>query len=96
MDPDENFFNEIFGGLELRQESNYYSINRYNSTFNNSSSYLDIFAYNIRSFDRNNGSFIAMLKSFIKPPEIIVLTETWLTAEEQDVSLLDVIPSIIQ
>ena len=89
VDPDENFFNEVFARLDLSNESKYFSINRYNSAFRNSDLHTGILAFNIRSYNKNNGSFIAMLKSLNKPPEIIVLTEMWLTSDEQNICLLD-------
>ena len=82
IDPDENFFNEVHGGLQMPKESKYYSIQRYNSTFSTSARSLDILSCNVRSYDKNSDSFRAVLESLYKQPEIIVLTETWRKADD--------------
>ena len=45
--------------------------------------------HNIRSYNKNNDKFAAMLSSICKIPEIIVLTETWLSPFDNDRRLLD-------
>ena len=89
VDPDQNFFNEVFTGNEASNESNYFTINEYNSTFNNTSTYINIVAFNVRSWNRNDENCASMLKSLNNLPQIIVLTETWLTSAEQDLYLLE-------
>ena len=89
IDPDENFLNEVMGGLHTSNESRYYTINHYNSTFTNASIYIDFMSINVRSWNKNGDKFISMLKSLNNLPHIIVLTETWLTVHERDTCLLD-------
>ena len=89
LDPDENFFNEVLGNLGTEYESKYYTINSYNSSFSSTSSNIDFMAYSVRSYKRNKDSFIAMLNSLYKHPEVVVLTETWLTPDAVDFQLLD-------
>ena len=89
IDPDENFYNEVHDGLQVQNGYNYFSIQQYNSLFKFNIKYLNFMAFNIRSYNRNNESFKAVIESLYKLPEIIVLTETWLTPEDHGVSLLD-------
>ena len=89
FDPDENFFNDALGGLNIPNESKYYSIDSFNTMFRDNSPSLDFMVHNIRSYNRNSDSFIAMLTSLCKLPEVIVLTETWLTPNDEDKNLLE-------
>ena len=89
VDPDDNFLNSVIGDLGTTNKSKYYSIDEYNSTFNSTTLHADFMTYNARSYNKNKDPFIAMLKSLSKMPEIIVLTETWLTPDETDQHLLD-------
>ena len=76
IDPDEHFFNDVYRGLTVENESKYYSVDSYSSQFDNTSVHLDFMTFNIRSYCRNIDSFTAVLDSLYKRPEIIVLTET--------------------
>ena len=73
LDPDENFFNEMYFGKG--DSSLYYSINSYNSTFQNTLN-LKIFHLNIRSFNANFDQLNSTLDSLCSFPEIVCLTET--------------------
>ena len=89
VDPDENFFNGVLGNINTANSCKYYSIDDYNSTFNNRTPTMDFMTHNVRSCNKNIDPFIAMLKAINKLPEIIVLTETWLTPDDTDQGLLD-------
>ena len=89
IDPDENFFNEVTGGLQISNESKYFTIEQYNSAFINSSIYIDFMSVNVRSWNKNGDKFISLFKSLNNLPHVIVLTETWLTMHERDTCLLD-------
>ena len=41
IDPDEHFFNQVYGGLTVENESKYYSVDSYNLQFDNTSEHLD-------------------------------------------------------
>ena len=84
LDPDDNFYNEVYQGLSLTEVSPYYSIENYNSSFKDSPSSLNIFSFNVRSFKRNGELFTSFLKSLYKLPDIVVLTETWIDNIDKD------------
>ena len=77
LDPDDNFFNEIYNGLKAGNISKYYNINNFNTTFKDESPYINITVFNIRSFKKNIYVLISLLASFHSLPEVVVLTETW-------------------
>ena len=83
IDPDDQFFNEVYGGLKVENESKYYSVENYNSAFDNSFVHFDVMTFNIRSYNKNVDSFMSVLECLYKSPEILVLTETWLTIDDQ-------------
>ena len=76
VDPDNNFFNEISSFLPHIQQSQYYTIEQYNTQFHNS--HFCIFSLNIRSFNANIESFVAIMHSLRELSDVIVLTETWI------------------
>ena len=88
VDPDENLLNEAFSALNVEQQSNYFSIDKFNSFFQPSNSQLLLLNYNIRSFRSNSLSFSAMLDSLNICPDVLVLTETWITEDRLEVSRL--------
>lgn len=79
IDPDENFFNSIFNSLDQPRQSNYYTVDRYNANCRGLAS-ITVLNYNIRSFNSNGDTFIALLDSFSSRPDVLILTETWLDA----------------
>ena len=50
--------------------------------------FLHIITYNARSFDQNIHIFTALLASISYEPDIIILTETWITKDNEDFSNL--------
>jgi hypothetical protein len=78
VDPDDNFFDGIFASLGQSRQSDYYCIDKFNNKFS-SSSCLTIFNLNIRSYNANIDKFIAVMESLSQQPEIIIITETWLS-----------------
>ena len=84
IDPDVNYFNEIFQSLQVSQQSNYFTVDQLDSTLS-SASFFTIFNYNIRSFNCNGDSFVSLLESFTKLPDVVVLTETWLCDNNKDI-----------
>ena len=77
IDPDDNFFNDIYSGLALETVSPYYNIDNYNNTFKRRPQTLNIMTFNVRSLNRNGELFTSLLSSLYRPPDILVLTETW-------------------
>ena len=81
IDPDDNFFNEIYNSLSQFQQSQYYTIDNYNAQY--SDAHLSILSMNIRSFNANIEAFVSLLHSLQRQPDIIILTETWITKDNE-------------
>ena len=89
MDPDDNFFNDVYSGLALETVSPYYNIDNYNNTFKRGPQTLNIMTFNVRSLNRNGELFTSLLSSLFRPPDILVLTETWLEEGDQITSEME-------
>ena len=70
VDPDENFLNEVMGGLHTSNESKYFTMTHCNSTFTNTSIYIDFMPINVKSWNKNGDKFISMLKYLNNLPHI--------------------------
>jgi hypothetical protein len=88
IDPDDNFFNAIHSSLDQNQQSDYYTIDRYNSNFRNFPNSLTLLNCNVCSLNANGGHFFSMLKSLCKLPEIFSICETWLSETSIDTASL--------
>ena len=53
VDPDDNFFSSMYDSCNLSQQSQYYTLDRYNSVSSNFTSHLSVLCFNIRSFSAN-------------------------------------------
>lgn len=78
IDPDDNFFNGIFNSLNRPHQSEYYTIDQFSLSCSGPST-ITVLNFNIRSFNANGDKLMSVLDTIANPPEIIVLTETWLT-----------------
>ena len=76
IDPDENFFNEVYGGLS-ENGSLYYSVTNVGAAIGAGA--FSIVSLNIRSFRKNYDVFQAVLSSANVSPDIMVFSETWLS-----------------
>ena len=86
LDPDLNFFDNMF------PPSNEFTIDQFNSFLKNGKigkSHLKIMGYNIRSFYRHIDEFISLLQTANYLPDIIILSETWLTNENKEYAILN-------
>jgi hypothetical protein len=88
VDPDDNFFNDIHQSFGTLAQSEYYTIERYNTAFSNIFPCISVVNNNICSFNAHSDSFVLMLNSLIKAPEIITLTETWLLDSNKDCAVI--------
>ena len=79
IDPDENYFDELFPSINESGHSKYFTISEFSSLCSNSQNSITILNYNIRSFNCNSNSFFASF-DFSTLPKIFVLTETWFNA----------------
>ena len=84
VDPDDKFFNDVYRGLSQLEISPYYNINNYNETFSDGPATYNIVNFNVRSFNKNGDMYSALLQSLYKPPDIVVLTETWLNVGDEN------------
>ena len=80
LDPDLNYYTELVSSNTT--ESKYYSIEEYNKSFRQNSSYINLINFNIRSYFANFDSYAALLGSLSVETEVLVLSETWLTEEK--------------
>lgn len=70
--------NQLHGHSDLNRISNYYDINTYNKLHQNTNN-LSILHINSRSLPKNFDNITAFLNSLIPPPNILAITETWLS-----------------
>ena len=75
IDPDENYFTNV---CPNENQSIYCSLADFNKKFTETN-FFTLFTINIRSFFRNFDSLVGFLESLRKFPELLVLSETWLT-----------------
>lgn len=80
IDPDEN----MFGQFNQDEQSKYVTIDELNLMINNNPEMFTLLSFNIRSFNANISVFLSMLCSLSELPEVIVLTETWMTQNSLD------------
>ena len=81
IDPDTNFFNDSQINANCTQST----IDDFRISIENSSKgNFKIVNYNIRSFFKHIDDFICIMNSCNYDPDIIVLTETWLTDKNVD------------
>ena len=77
LDPDDNIFIQILSS-PLNNACDYYSLENFDRfQKNNISLKLTLMDYNIRSFFYDSIIFESFILTMNKPPDIIVLTETW-------------------
>ena len=77
--------NEMYDHLNYDKISNYVDITGYNSsTLHNDKNNLSIIHVNIRCLPTNLHHLEVLLASFTNLPDIIVLTETWMTPNNKD------------
>ena len=76
--------NQMFHHRNFDEISKYYSIDSYNSFFTAETSMLSIFHVNLRSMRANVDNMIAMFHSLNYQPDIIAISENWLTTSNKD------------
>ena len=76
LDPDENYFDPLLNQNNPALTSEYISITDFNIICNNVNRFTCL-TYNIRSFNRNIDTFLAMFENPRKLPHIMTFTETW-------------------
>ena len=89
VDLDCNMFNEAYSAIGSSEVSKYYSIEQLNNELTNSTSATTVLNYNIHSIKANGDTFVALLQSLTKLPQILVITETWLNSFENNDMIID-------
>ena len=85
MNIDSNYLDQLTENL-FSEQGGYFTIEEFNSTYNQNFSILHM---NVRSFFKNIDSFSSLLHSLKFLPEVIVLSETWLTPLNQDTANIE-------
>ena len=77
-----DIINEMYDHCDFNEISKYYDFDTYNKKFskNSNCTYLKIMHINIRSIPCNIDHLKLMLSSIEQPPDIIAVSETWLTS----------------
>ena len=89
IDPDDNFFNELFPNSDQTSGSKYYSTDMFKDLNPCSTYNLSLINYNVRSFNKNGRAFEAWLLSMPAVPSFVTLTETWNLNETKQLCNID-------
>ena len=90
IDPDKNLLNEIHENIDISHQSKLQTIDEYNdSTIFPPNLSLSIINHNIRSLNCNGDNFIGLLNTILHKPDVIVLTETWLSDDNKSLYNID-------
>ena len=76
IDPESNYFDEVFTSESYLNNSKYFSLNEFKNYLQSDANYFNFLNYNIRSFTRNSDEFLCSFESN-NLPDFLVLTETW-------------------
>ena len=80
IDPDENYFNNLFPFINFTEQSKYVTLSEFHSFHNPSSNFWNILSFNIRSFNANSNLFFAQFNpTFL--PGVFIFSETWFTED---------------
>ena len=76
--------NELYDHLNFHEMSKYFDFKSYNDKFpTHNTDLLSVFHVNIRSFMHNKDELEAVLSSIQQQPDVLALSETWLTSDNQ-------------
>ena len=89
VDPDEQFFNDVFPTYSDGTHSPYYSLERYNNEFRNASPSFNVLHMNVRSLNANGDLFSSFLNALHKTSDVFVMTETWLAEVSLELGTFD-------
>ena len=89
IDPDENLLNAIYCGNDNFQPCELYTIDRFNTIFKSDPNLFNVFNFNIRSYNKNGDAFVAFLNTINVKPDIIVITETWMSEANSSLCSID-------
>ena len=90
MDPGLMAINEMFSHLNFPEISKVYDLKLYNEIFSNRNpELLSVMHFNIRCALANKTQLEAVLSTLSTQPDVIALSETWLTEHDKDLFFLD-------
>lgn len=89
IDPDDNFFNELYPNSTQESGSKYYSCELFNDLDPCADYDLSLLNYNVRSFNSNGRIFETWLSYLSTAPKFVILTETWNLFETEQLCSLD-------
>ena len=89
IDPDEQFFNNVFPTYSDGTHSPYYSFEHYNNEFRSASLSFNVLHMNVRSLNANGDLFSSFLNALYKIPDVFVITETWLVEVSLELGTFD-------
>ena len=81
IDPNVDCLNDLYPCVGQFEKSDYFTTDQFSDVLNASPVSVSVLCLNIRSFNTNAGELISMMDSFSKCPDVLVLTETWLTKD---------------
>ena len=76
LDPDQNYFDDVFSGTDYCNESKYFTLSEFNKLVRQEPNYITLVSSNIRSFNANSDSFLSGFEDNFMP-DLFVLSETW-------------------
>ena len=85
-DDSDNIFDMLSSDSD---ECKYYTIESFNSKYNEETNSLSVVSFNIRSAFKNIDKFVAFLKSLNCEFDIIILTETWASIDNCNLLTID-------
>ncbi len=74
-----DIINHLHGHTNFNEVSNYYDLDAYNKLHSHCKSSINILHINSRSLPKNIDNITALLASLSTVPDVLVVTETWLT-----------------
>ena len=89
VDPDEQFFNDIFPTYRDDTHSPYYSLERYNNEFRSVSFSFNVLHMNVRSLNANGDLFNSFLNALYKTLDVSVMSKTWLAEVSLELGIFD-------
>ena len=89
FDPDIHFLNHMYNDINTNTTSIYIDATNFKALRENNKTAFLSMNFNIRSFNKNNETFSALLESLKIEPDVICLTETWLHNDNKHLAILE-------
>ena len=90
LDPDLNYFNQLYRSIDGEYHSNYCTVDQ---LIYNSSDHIDtnifVLNVNVRSYSKNGHYLEVLISSLNRPIDVIIVTETWFDKDMAGCEILD-------